>query len=91
MEIDFEKLKLLKSTAEKACQYAIKFKRTIDDAVNWADLHCHEAKWTINEDGLSWYSVVIEEASPTADRLRASISTFLEAHDFNGVIVETEW
>lgn len=36
----------------------------IDGAINWGDLHCVEALLIMNKDGLEYYQVCIEEASP---------------------------
>jgi hypothetical protein len=85
-----QKLNVLQAAAEKACREAYSKRHLVDDAVNWADLHCHEAKWCIDQYGHEFFEVVIEEASPSASNLMRFIDNHLKANGFDAVVM-TEW
>jgi hypothetical protein len=89
-DTQIEYLNKLQAAAEKACRKAYRNRELIDGAVNWADLHCHEAKYCIDNHGHSYYEVVIEEASPSSDNLRRFIQEIMDADGFD-VMVSLEW
>lgn len=86
-----EDLKALQKAAEDACQAAIAAKTEIGGAINWADLHCAEARWFINHQGESGQAVYIEEASHDSSKLIIFIRDFLYARGFAGVEIYPEW
>lgn len=60
-------------------------------AVNWGDLRCTEARYVIDELGLEFYEVHIEEASAEADEFQRLVFSKLEKAGWREVIVITEW
>lgn len=64
-------------------------------AVNWADLRCAYVTFVV-DDSSAYYSVVVEELSPTCYKIRDRIQSAFDRLDtavFGGykVYVETEW
>jgi len=67
-------------------------KKQIEGAINWADLSCTEARLVITGDGKAHWQVIIEEASPEANNLKAEVSDQLSnLHWTPYVEVLTEW
>ena len=87
----FITLRDMMEVAEKACELELAQPAAPIDAVNWADLHCVEARHTINHLGDEVYQVLIEEASPSAQNLQRFVREFLEDANFKNVEVITEW
>jgi hypothetical protein len=84
-------LQALKTATDEICREAYEKRGEIQDAVNWADLRCWSAEFSIDDEGDESYRVVIEEASPDCRKFREFVSTRLEARGFKDVEVETEW
>ena len=55
------------------------------------DLGCIEARLCADEEGNTWYHVLIEEASPGSNGLIQFVMTYLAEREFPGVEVETAW
>lgn len=68
-------LKDLKEATELALS-TIKASRSGQDygAVNWADLHCVDARLVVSYDGEQWYEVVVSEADHNKHLERAILS-----------------
>ena len=64
-------------------------KDIVQDAINWADLHCIQANWIFYPD--PQWQVVISEASPTAWHLQTYIAGELTKQGYPHVDVITEW
>ena len=67
----------------------------VNDAVNWGDLGCRavEKVETLIGNGsteIEW-RVLIEEASPDADKFRALVTAELARRGYASVTVVTEW
>ena len=60
-------------------------------AVNWADLHCIQARYFYTSDDMEGLSVRIEEASPEAWKLREDVAEALINKGWKNVRVITEW
>ena len=87
-------LAALRNEAEKVCRYAVRKRKTIGGAVNWADLFpvTVEHYEALSGDEITeGYRVWIEEASPDAYELRQFVADQLAKHGFAGVEVRTEW
>ena len=81
----------LYKSANEACALAVKRKKKINGAINWADLKCVEARqWSAwpTETG---YTVIIQEADPVNLELRAFINQYLERMGYYGIDIEMEW
>lgn len=63
----------------------------INEAINWADLRCVEARCVLTDQGDQYLEVIIEEASPDAAKLQDAIRGGLERKGWEGVVVVTEW
>lgn len=83
-------LQRIVEAAEGACVAALADK-SIKGAINWGDLHCHEARRYINQRGEIGIEVHIEEASESAYELQQFIGEFLRKEGISGVEVHTEW
>ena len=86
-----DELQTLISLVKDACQAAFNNETCREDAVNWGDLGCIEARLCADEHGNTWYHVLIEEAFPSADNLRNFVMEYLAAAEYAGVEVETAW
>ena len=86
-----DELQTLIGLANDACQAAFNNDVCREDAVNWGDLGCIEAQFCANEEGATWYHVLIEEASPGSSGLIQFVMTYLAERGFSGVEVETAW
>jgi hypothetical protein len=84
-------LKALRAAAEEACKKAVSQREAIGGAVNWADLHCYEARRYETDAGEIGYAVVIEEASPNSNGLSQFISDELHGKGFENVKVCLDW
>lgn len=87
-EID---LRRLEDDAEAACQRAFEKRDDIGGAVNWGDLHCHEARQYRSSDGSTGYSVHIAECDPGASELFAFLARDLREHGWPEVEIYLEW
>jgi len=63
----------------------------IDGAINWADLGCVEASYVLNQEGHTYYSVLIEEADPHNTELQMHIHNEIGKLMDITVEVRTEW
>lgn len=63
----------------------------LTEPINWADLRCVMAEYTIGQDGNSTHRVYIEEASPTCPEFQHFIAGKLDELGFRNVEVVTEW
>lgn len=90
-ERDFYSLVELKEAANAALEEAQKQSGSIGGAINWGDLSCTEARYSINERGEKFWTVIIEEASPDACDLHAFVMRYLHDRGFHGIEVVTEW
>jgi hypothetical protein len=63
----------------------------MDDAVNWADLHCIRVEKCEEENGDIRYRATVEEASPMAEEFQMYVSEYI--YDKTGLVVDivTEW
>ena len=61
-----------------------------DDAVNWGDLSCVQARLCLTDTGEMTYVVYLEEAAPDATCLREFVRKQLK-EKFGDVEVQTEW
>ena len=86
-----ENLKRLICLVNEACTEAFNDSTCQTDAINWGDLGCVEARLCANEEGATWYHVLIEEASPGSSGLIQFVMTYLAEHEYAGVEVETAW
>ena len=84
-------LKELKQAAEEACLSAYQNKELIDGCINWADLHCLTAKKYEDDDGVTGYEVIIEEADPSQSDLHIFIDGFLRKRGYEGIETIFEW
>ena len=62
-----------------------------DQPVNWATVLCCSASAGIDSIGASFLSVVVESASPDADKFQAWLSDKLAETGWPGIYVITEW
>ncbi len=62
-----------------------------DQPVNWATVLCCSASAGIDSIGASFLSVVVESASPDADKFQAWLSDKLAETGWPGIHVITEW
>lgn len=87
-------LKQLKKSTEEAIQNIItktdKPSR-FNEAINWADLHCHSAEFYLNSEDIAGYRVYIEEASPSCPKLHERIQEQLQKKGYSDIEVITEW
>lgn len=88
-EVQVYGLKALREATDEAIEKVRPL--AIEDAVNWADLSCCEARRCIDDQGRVTHEVLIEEASPGASELRGAVRRELRAAGFPGVDVVTEW
>jgi hypothetical protein len=63
----------------------------IGQAINWADLKCAEACYSLDSDGNENFRVVITEAHPEASSLQAYIREHLAEAGWTDVEVDTRW
>lgn len=87
-------LAALYDATEKACRAVYRKRKTIDEAVNWADLHVVTVEHVTElyrEEITERYRVWIEEAAPDCIELTYFIREHLAKHGFSGVEVRTEW
>ncbi len=83
----------LQKCATEACQIAVERRSEFTDAaVNWADFKCTDVRHWSNIDGISGYSVYIEEADPSPSRdLEEFIREHLKSNNFPDVEVIFDW
>ncbi len=87
-------LAALYAAAEKSCRAAYRKRKTIDGAINWADLHPVSAEFIVEldrEEVREFYRVWIEEANADNYPLSQFISAHLAKQGFTDVEVRTEW
>jgi hypothetical protein len=84
-----EQLKALRRDTDRAIE--LQRGQGISGAVNWADLHCVEAEWIVNDDGEEYAQVRIEEASETAVLFQRAVQIELERLGWPDVSIVTEW
>ena len=64
----------------------------IEGAINWGDLGCCEASYTVSSDGDSHYHVRIEEAAPGTVALSDAVRARLLARGWpDNLTVSCEW
>ena len=85
------RLRALRRTAEMACEYAVRKRKTIDGPINWGDLRPVSVEHYESDDGGEGFRVNIEEAAPDAYELRRFIEAYLAKRGFPDVEVKTEW
>lgn len=66
------------------------------EAVNYGDLRCSETRYIINDEGETYYEVIIDEASPVAYEFRRAVCDVLFdvlGYDITKDTIEviTEW
>ena len=86
-----DELQTLIGLANDACQAAFNNEKCREDAVNWGDLGCIEARLCADEEGNTWYHVLIEEASPGCHALCSYVQQYLESVGLVDVEIVTEW
>lgn len=91
LDTDRYDLTALRRCANDACAHAHNHQDCHLDPINWADLDCIEAGYYINDLGHSGHFILIEEADPSAWRLRQFIASYLAEHGFADVEVRIEW
>ena len=65
---------------------------SISGAINWGDLGCAEASYSINDQGAKLYNVLIEEAAPDNAELCAVVYRRLIQRGWpDNVAVSCEW
>ena len=84
-------LQRLRTAADAALMEALAHRDDIGGAVNWADLHCLEARVFTADDGETGYQVFIEEAAPDAHPLQKFVGEQLRQAGFPAVEVMTAW
>jgi hypothetical protein len=88
-------LAALEVEAEKACRAAYRKRKTMQDAVNWADLHVvsveQVAQLYRGELQPGFFRVWIEEAAPDSYLLCQYVIDYLAKRGFPDVEVKTEW
>lgn len=88
------KLIRLRKEVEKILKDAHKRKDEFVGSINWGDLHCVEALYCIDEDGVKTYRILIEEAAPDNYDLNVFVVEQLSER-FNANIMSftsrTEW
>lgn len=62
-----------------------------NEAINWADLHCVEARQIINDEGGEYLEVGIQEASPDCGKMPQAVRERLALQGWKDVSVVTEW
>ncbi len=83
--------RLCDATNEICVLAAAEYEPAPDDAINWGDLSCAEARWVRNDCGDEYAEVVIEEASPGLPKFSAWVKARLAERGFPDVRVVTEW
>ena len=68
-----------------------KEKDTFHEAINWGNLNCIEASYTIDQDGYEYYCVIIQEASPDAMMFGNEIYNRLTKIWNKPIAIQTEW
>lgn len=81
-------LRVISDIVNAACVDA---RGLIDEAINWGDLRCVDARYYVSVSGEEGYEVLIEEASPDCPEFCRFVYDRLEQHGFKGVEVRTEW
>ena len=66
-------------------------KKTIGGAVNWGSLDCYEARWWMDSEGRTGYTVYVQEATHDASGLQRWIRDQLANAGWPAVEVVTEW
>lgn len=59
--------------------------------VNWADLRCVSAEWTVDNDGDHRYCVNVEEVAPDEYELQKEVGKRLADRGFIHIDVVTAW
>lgn len=83
-------LKALREAANAAIDLARERKGEFNEAINWGNLACVSAEFTVNDEGDSYHTVIIEEAGD-CPRFRVFIGAILDAGKFKDVAITTEW
>lgn len=88
-----QNLELLKRVVEFEILADIRRKGTdeVDDAINYANLHCYDVRVSLGLEGDWLYEVYIHEADPNAIRLHEYVRNRLHQRGFKPVEVITEW
>ena len=83
----------LKHVANTGCEKAKGIKECFDEAVNWGDLGCVEARYVVNELGEEHFHVIVEEADPACSKLQAYLRDYLcdRIPGTLNIEVTTEW
>ena len=85
-------LKALMRAGERAITMVFKDRESFTAAaVNWADLHCIDARYCVHAEGPDTHVVIIEEAAPDNHEFQHFISEELAQLGFPNVEVVTEW
>jgi len=86
-----EKCGALQSAADTALAEAYEVRSTIGGAVNWADLGCVDATWSIDQLGTEYFTIYIEEAAPYEAPLIKFVRERLELRGWHDISIVTEW
>jgi len=87
-----EYLKRLKDATQQACDEALdRSHEFADEAINWGDLGCVRAEYTLDDQGDVGYGAWIEEAAPQSAKLCAFIGQRLQEMGHKDVRVRCEW
>lgn len=92
-ELLIEKINEYKRICNNAVEKAIEAKENIHGGINWSDLYCFEAKYTIDEAGLECYDFFITEADPDNEELKDFLydEMFKYIGDNIPIRIITEW
>jgi hypothetical protein len=91
IEATRDQLQALDIAAERGCRYAVRKRKSIGGAVNWADLGPVSVEHYADNHDYRGYRVNIEEAAPDAYELQRFVAAYLAKRGFPGVEVRTEW
>jgi len=84
-----EWLKSLCEAVDEVCKQADP--KRFDGAINWGDLGCVSAMWVMDDSGIEYASVLIEEASDSNYDFQLYVMENLVLRGFPDVEVRTEW
>src|SRR3990167_5558619 len=74
----------IRHLVDAACDSALHQKELFTrESINWGDLGCSAIEYCIDEEGDTFFRVVVEEASPSARGLADFVDKYLEAHGYD--------
>ncbi len=85
------RLQALLDATNQAIETARTQVRDFDEAINWGDLRCVTAEYSVDQDGCGTFKTMIEEAAPDCPVFHDFIQERLMAAGFPDVLVTTEW